>query len=253
MAECYYGELYAQACENGFACLDEAAARAIRLQLLCNILNEEPEEGLNLIATSLDNFTLQGDAQDFSLSFPNLSTAQVIIIDNNALTSISLPSLSTFGQLQVTQNAALPSLSFPSLTSTIGGGVLEISSNALIPSLSFPALTALHELQANSNPSLTSISLPVLVSNTVTVVVTGNASLVSWSSPVWIMTDGLTYNFSGNALTAASVNHILARGIASGLTSGDLDLSGGTSSAPTGQGITDKADLITAGVNVTTN
>lgn len=61
----------------------------------------------------------------------------------------------------------------------------------------------------------------------------------------------------GNALSAASVNSILAAAALyeSDYAPGDgaLDLSGGTNAAPTGQGLTDKATLISAGWTVTTN
>lgn len=72
---------------------------------------------------------------------------------------------------------------------------------------------------------------------------------------------GATINISGQKLTAASVNAILALLVSLDGTNGTtlwgagktLDVSGGTSSAPTGQGITDKATLIGRGATVTTN
>lgn len=59
------------------------------------------------------------------------------------------------------------------------------------------------------------------------------------------------WNFSGAAIT--NTNQILAEAVASGVSGGTLDLSGGTNAAPTGQGLIDKATLILAGWTVTTN
>ena len=60
-------------------------------------------------------------------------------------------------------------------------------------------------------------------------------------------------SFGGCGLSEATVNHVLANAVANGMTGGEIYLAGGTSAAPTGQGIIDKADLITAGNTVTTN
>ncbi len=66
-----------------------------------------------------------------------------------------------------------------------------------------------------------------------------------------------TLNFNANALPTASVNAILADCVTSlgisGRVTCTLNLAGGTNGAPSGQGIVDKATLITAGWTVTTN
>lgn len=86
---------------------------------------------------------------------------------------------------------------------------------------------------------------------------TGGGNPRGWIDTNQMSGGGFTLDFSTNALTAADVNAILsvcasAIGVYS-LESVTLDLSGGTNAAPTGQGITDKAALITAGWTVTTN
>ena len=82
----------------------------------------------------------------------------------------------------------------------------------------------------------------------------GCTSLTTVSFPLYLPTDGAIINFSDCALTAASVNHILARAIANaGYVTGIINTSGGTSAAPSGQGIADKAALILRGCTVTTN
>lgn len=68
-------------------------------------------------------------------------------------------------------------------------------------------------------------------------------------------------NLSGQKLDQASVNGILAvvasldgtNGTTAWSAGKTLNLSGGTSSAPSGQGITDKATIIARGATVTTN
>lgn len=87
------------------------------------------------------------------------------------------------------------------------------------------------------------------------------ASLVqNWANhwladPVGEVGSHCIIDLSGNALPVADVNEILNR-----LTNPDwasypldLDLSGGTNAAPTGQGLLDKATLIGLGCTVTTN
>jgi len=59
--------------------------------------------------------------------------------------------------------------------------------------------------------------------------------------------------FTNNALSADTVNVILARAVANTGFVGTIQLDGGTNAAPTGQGITDKATLLTRGVTLTTN
>lgn len=55
MAECNYVALYAQACENRLTCIDPQTAAAIRLQLLCNILNGGGGETFNRITEDGEN------------------------------------------------------------------------------------------------------------------------------------------------------------------------------------------------------
>ena len=81
-----------------------------------------------------------------------------------------------------------------------------------------------------------------------------NTHLTTVSFPNYVPTNGHADIYTINAFSAATVNAILARYIANaGFVSGSIDISGGTNAAPTGQGITDKATLVTRGVTVTTN
>lgn len=151
----------------------------------------------------------------------NLSAPDLIILDNS-------------DYIRANDNLALSSISLPVLTTITNSSFIEVFNNPALASFSLPALTTVDSgalLQIYDNPALTSVSLGSV-----------------------IFGDGTIVFSSGNALTDVSVNHILARGVASALyVSGTVDLSGGTSSAPTGQGIADKATLIGRGVTVNTN
>jgi hypothetical protein len=101
---------------------------------------------------------------------------------------------------------------------------------------------------------LVSVDLPEFVQSYIDFICALNASLVSFNAPNLVPFPGQYLNLGSNALNAASVNQVLARCVAnSAYTSGVVDVSGGTSSPPTGQGITDAATLVTRGVTVTTN
>lgn len=102
--------------------------------------------------------------------------------------------------------------------------------------------------------SIYSLDAPAFVTATGGVRCSNNAVLANINLPVFLPTNGTDGDFSANALTATAVNHVLARYVASaGYVSGTLNLSGGSSAAPTGQGTTDKATLQSRGVTVNTN
>lgn len=170
-------------------------------------------------ATSGSGFQLFLGPTTKTLSFPNLVSIDPLGV--------------SFTGLSVGLATNMTSISAP-LLSIIGGAGLLIQGLSSITSLSFPSLThVLSGITIKLNPLLTTISIPSYnVLNTE------------------------TFDFSGNALTASTVNAILARLVLNpGYVSGVLDLSGGTNAAPTGQGIVDKATLIgrIPGVTVTTN
>lgn len=72
---------------------------------------------------------------------------------------------------------------------------------------------------------------------------------------------GTTITLSGQKLTSANVNAIMALLVSLNGSSGTtawgsgktLTINGGTNGAPTGQGITDKATLVARGATITTN
>jgi hypothetical protein len=180
---------------------------------------------------------------------------------NTLLTSFSAPLLNAVNGNLVGRNVALTSVNFNSLQ-TIGGGgfpgALDFAPSVALTTLSFPALTNVNgDIIFNGSTVLTSVSFPALTSTNPTNLDTFNGNgctlLSSFSIPNLIFTDGFGIEFTGDALNAASINQILARGVASALAGTDFELAGGTNAAPSGQGIVDKAALIVAGNAVNTN
>lgn len=147
----------------------------------------------------------------------------------------------------------LISLEFPYLTSV--GGNLKVNIAALSRFVANVLATVNGDLVFDG-ATITKLELPVLTAIGGTgkkLSAVNCAVLTTVSLPVFVPVNGNIIDFSGCSLTAASVNHILARCVAAGITSGTITLTGGTNAAPTGQGVTDKAALLAAGVTLTTN
>jgi len=203
-----------------------------------------------------------------------------------SLTTLSIPVLAYAAQFSPASMNSLTTLSAPELV--YAGGFLPATMSALT-TFYFPLLRSVPgTFSPNTMGSLTTVSLPSLV------YVGGNASLatmaslttanfpamIQWGGTIAMNTGlgkladvtlgtvgtlkvitGATTNISGQKLTAASVNAILALLVSLDGTNGTtlwgsgktVNVSGGTSSAPTGQGIVDKATLVARGATVTTN
>lgn len=131
------------------------------------------------------------------------------------------------------------------------------STNGNLAALSLPLLQSVdNDFFSDTSASLVSISLPALTTLCAMSgdLQSGNDPLLqSWNAPNVIFRDGMVILFTGAALDAASINQILARGVASGVTTCDFELAGGTNAAPSGQGIVDKATLQGLGNTVNTN
>lgn len=148
-----------------------------------------------------------------------------------------------------------------SMTIIQGGASITFSGSSVI-SLD---ISNVAEITSNSTLNVTGTSIPSLaltdfasMAGPGALSVTGNSLLTTTALPALsLLENDFVVALAGNALNASSVNAILAAVLSVvtnfSLTSGTLSLNGGTNAAPTGQGITDKADLITAGITVTTN
>lgn len=165
--------------------------------------------------------------------------------------------------IQLQDNLSLLSVSAPDLTiinqaNAAGVGGLSVSGSLLLTSVSLPLFSVLNsgDLNINFNDVLASLSLPSFITCYGGFTVKNNSTLTSFSAPNWVLEDGVFGDFRNNALDATSINHILARFVASptwGNGGEELFLEGGTNAAPSGQGATDKATLIGRGASVSSN
>ena len=184
------------------------------------------------------------------------------------LTAINLPSLEiVVGNLGIGNlggMTAVTSLSIPNLKRIIG--TFQVSGlNAAFTSFSAPsAIYFGNNLTISNNPGLATVSCPkVILYDGNLSLQTGNGNLASvvLGTPGTLQKITGSLNISGQKLDAASVNGILALLVSLDGTNGTtlwgtgmtVNLSGGTSAAPSGQGITDKATLVGRGATVTTN
>lgn len=167
-----------------------------------------------------------------TLDFPLVTHIQdgLTVVTCPLLASINLPLLATAGPQLIQTCPLLTSINLDSLATTTGS--FQIIVCAILPS----------------------VILPAFVSSGGDTAINSCASLTTISMPLWVPGNGNDHSFDSNALNVASVNHLLARGVANpGFVSGTLSLEGGANAAPSGQGIADKATLIGRGVTVTTN
>lgn len=220
--------------------------------------------------TSLDLSSLATTGQEFlvwtvptitSLITPALQTVGgEFQISGTALTSASFPSLVATGtnllgdDFSCSHNPSLVSVDFSVLFTV--DQTINVEDNAALTSLSFPVLNHFGEaMNITTNPVMASLSFGDMSGGFGDNWNTGvNAGLVTLTMPNIIFPDnGINVDWHNCALSAASVNLVLARCRASGDTSNIIDTSGGTSAAPTGQGVVDKAFLQGAGNSVTTN
>lgn len=120
----------------------------------------------------------------------------------------------------------------------------------LFPVLNFVAGTI--TITDGTAQVLVRAEFPMLVTSA-GITISGATVLQNLSFPLYIPGNSEADDFSGNHLNVASVNGILEQWALNTSFVGTLDLSGGTSAAPTGAGATAKAALITQGATVTTN
>lgn len=194
--------------------------------------------------TSLDLRNLKSISGNFEIS------------GNQIMTSLNLDSLRSIeGNCFMDGSQVLTTISLPSLMTV--GGTLLLSNSAALTTMSFAALATVglsgDSITADFCFVLTTASFPSLVSVFGDISFPSCTVLNSVTFTNFVFANGRTFQIDNCALSAASVNHLLARLVASGTTSAALDTSNGTSSAPTGQGIADKAAAILAGNTVSTN
>lgn len=131
-----------------------------------------------------------------SLSLPALITAERCLIRTNPqLTTVSVPALeATTSYIWVEDNAALPELTFPSLS--LVDDRVTVRSNESLVSLSMPALNHVtRNLEISDNPVLTNLDFPELTTMATfaahcALLVQNNPALTGFSFPQLTLIDG---------------------------------------------------------------
>ena len=230
---------------------------------------------------------LGGNTALTSISMPNLTGSRSFLIQNNpVLSSVFFPlyaSVDNNVYLDINNNASLTSVAFPSLTTV---NTFSAFGNNALTNISLPFISSIVNVYIGGNTALTTIDLSALASVGVTGVgtgggisITGNTLLSALSLPALTTVNGFNFYFLDNALTSISfpaltsigvsqlqfannklptnqINAILAKlvAITPALTGKNINLYNQTPLAPpSGQGITDKATLVTNGNNVYTD
>lgn len=214
-----------------------------------------------LLESILNGLTILQNPRLPIVDFPELVSANALYISsNNVLKEIRLPKFEGVlsANSSLASNPLLASIDLRSLVTT-GNQGLNVSANPALTNLMLSKLqTVTGSLNLAGDTALASLNLPALVSAASAFLASLNAagcsSLANVSLPLYEPSNGRNQTFSGCALSQASVDHILARCVASAAyVSGTVNLSGGTSSAPSAAGLVDKATLQGRGVTVLTN
>lgn len=223
-------------------------------------------EFVNLGAMLNANLTVGGCAVLTSLKFDELECCGTLLAIGLSplplLTTFSAPKLLHINGALTVNSTALTVLMLDAATYI---GSIHSSGNPLLTTVSLAALKFCGGITVSSAAALTTFSAPALVNLFSGILMNsglGALANVTIGTPgVTKDISGSTINISGQALTAASVNGILATLVSLDGTGGTtlwgagkvVNLSGGTSAAPSGQGIIDKATLIARTATVTTN
>lgn len=202
-------------------------------------------------------------------SFPNLvKVAGGFSLSATAITNFSVPLLEETGTLQVSSCNALTSLAFPSLRRVTSTQIFFFNTADALLTLDMPvfedASTApTFRIQARN---LVTLNMPALVqthptSSILLIPADGTLQNLVFGTVGVTKRISSTLTISNQALTEASVNRMLSILVSLDGTNGTtlwgaghtVNLSGGTSAAPTGQGIVDAGILTGRGATVTTN
>lgn len=159
-----------------------------------------------------------------------------------------------FGDFSSDDITLVTSLDLSGLRAVIGG-TLYLDASFVLTALDLSSLVSISGEFHLSLTTITTLSLPEFTTLGGDLFF-DNTSLVDISFPQFVFKNGQTYAFDSSALNATSVEHILARAIASGVTSATIFLDGGTNAGLASlsiQGQADYAALVLAGNTVSIN
>jgi hypothetical protein len=129
-----------------------------------------------------------------------------------------------------------------------------LDSAFIMTDLDLSSLTVVNsDFHLSLSTTLTNLNLPSLTTVQGNMYCDACSSLTNVTMSNFIFHEGQQLYFDSCGLNAASVNHLLARLVASNVTGSTLTLDGGTNSPPTGQGITDYSASVAAGNTVGIN
>jgi hypothetical protein len=189
------------------------------------------------IAT-LQPISVSGMVDLVSLKYNSLTSA------NNAGNSLGV---------QVSSCPNLTTIQFNVLVNTDDFVIADVGATSLsFPVLSFVQMFA-NGLRIYSNAHLASVSLPAFT-NCFNTFIYDNPVLTSITLTSWAPVNGDQCNFQNNALSQASVDHILARAVVNaGFVTGQVLLDGGTNATPSAAGLVNAGILTGRGVTVAHN
>jgi len=269
----FFSEVWRNQNDAGFVILDTVSGETESTpELLLNINSVPSDIRLNWDSLTYVDATAgmaAGDIWCYKVrssvpSVGNFSNEACAVMDQffpfNTGTVVNHPTWQiAFGDFQPADNVDVTDINLSGLRAVIGGNLfldallvintLDLSSLILVTGSLFFSSEGL------IGGTLTVLSLPSLV-NVNGNLFCDNTMFTSVSIPNLIMHNGGTYAFDFNALDIPSVEGILARGIASGVTSATIFLDGGTNaglSSLSAQGQADYATLIGLGNTVSIN
>lgn len=191
-----------------------------------------------------------------SLDFPSLKmiVGNFRISRNPSLKTISLAKLNYqngWGDLNFELNDELTSILLNSLTTA---NAININLLPRLAAISFPSLNKVNTLTIQGNTLLGAIQLPVLTNFSESLAIRSCSNLTSLSAPS-LQTFGSYIDFNDNKLPSGNINAILNKlvAITPFLTGKTISLVQAIPAPPTGQGVIDRATLISRGNTVATN
>lgn len=165
------------------------------------------------------------------LRLPNLTTVTYsVVIETSDLQVLDLTALQTVGKNLILNNITDTTIDLSALTSI--GLVANIGNSTTVTSIDLSALVSVEGLSISQMTALTTLDLSSLTTMTNNLSCNDNPALdtVSLNNAL----DNLDINFANCALTQTTVDAILLAIDTAGFSNGNMDLSGGTSSTPTG-------------------
>lgn len=186
-----------------------------------------------------------------TISFPQIIAidATFTLSSNTLLDSVGILTLEVCGDIVVEGNPALLGLAFNALTTV---GSIGVQGNINLASLIFQSVTSVNTVNIH-DLTATGFGFPAITTMPGGMDLSGNPNLQTLNFNGQALTDGPDWIFSGCALVEASVDLVLAAGVAGSLSTGTIDLSGGSNNAPGVQGTIDAGILSGSGVTVLTN